>query len=169
MRRSLGFRGRGGARLGRRLFRRDSGAVVVEFAATATLLMMTFFGIFQTCLALYAYSFVSDAARLATRYAVVRGSSCTGMADCGITAAQIQTYVQGLAYPGINASGLAATTSWLSASSTQPTTWTVCANQCNARGNAVKIKVTYAIPIFLPYWKKGTISASGTSQMVISN
>lgn len=163
---------RGGSaeiRLRRLFFRGDSGVMTVEFAITSTVLMMTVFGIIQACLALYAYNFVSDVARVATRYAVVRGSSCTGMSDCGITAAAIQTYVRGEIYPGINASSLTASTTWLSASSTQPTTWTACASQCNAPGNAVQVQVTYAVPIFLPYWKKGTINVTSTSQMVISN
>ena len=153
----------------RRLFHGESGVAVVEFAIAATVLFSLVFGIIQTCFALYTYNYVSDAARAATRYAMVRGSSCSGMSDCGITSAQIQTYVQGAAYPGINSSKLSASATWLSASATEPTTWTACEDQCNAPGNAVQVTVTYAVPVFLPYWKHGTINVSSTSQMVISN
>ncbi|MGA3334084.1 MAG: TadE/TadG family type IV pilus assembly protein [Terracidiphilus sp.] len=147
----------------------SSGSIAVEYAITASLLMTLLFGIFQTCFALYSFNFVSDAARAATRYAIVRGSSCTGMSDCGITAAQIQSYVRGIAYPGIKSSNLNTTTTWLSASASPPTTWTACANQCNAPGNAVKVQVTYAFPMFIPYWKSTTLNLTSTSQMVIWN
>jgi Flp pilus assembly protein TadG len=147
----------------------ESGTSLVEFAICASVLLALVFGIIELSLALYSYNYVSDAARVATRYAVVRGSACSGMPDCGITADQLQTYVQGIAYPGIKAANLAVSTTWLSASSSQPTTWTACANQCNAPGNAVEIEVTYSFPLFLPFWKSTSLSLSSTSQMVISN
>jgi Flp pilus assembly protein TadG len=147
----------------------DDGTATVEFAITASILLMLMFGIIELCFAFYAYNYVSDAARQATRYAVVRGSSCTGMPDCGITAAELQTYVRGIAYPGINPANLTASTTWLSVSSSLPTTWTACAYQCNAPGNAVEIDVTYAFPLFIPFWKSRSLSLSSTSQMVISD
>jgi Flp pilus assembly protein TadG len=147
----------------------EAGTALVEFAISASVLLMLVFGIIEMSYALYAYNYVSDAARVATRYAVVRGSSCSGMPDCGITATQLQTYVQGIAYPGIKPGSLTATTTWLSASSSQPTTWTVCAGQCNSPGNAVEIQMTYAFPLFLPFWKSTSLSLKSTSQMVISN
>ena len=154
---------------GRRLFHGDSGAMLVEFAVTASLLFMLAFGIVQTCLAMYAFEFVTDAAAIAARYAAVRGSACTGISNCGITSAAINTYVQGIAYPGIDSSNLSATATWLSASASQPTTWTACANQCNATGNAVKVQVKYTVPLFLPYWKSTSIPVSSSAQMVIVN
>jgi Flp pilus assembly protein TadG len=147
----------------------DAGTAMVEFAISASVLLMLVFGIIEMSYALYAYNYVSDAARVATRYAVVRGSGCTGMPDCGITSGQLQTYVQGIAYPGIKPGSLTATTTWLSASSSQPTTWTACGGQCNSPGNAVEIQVTYAFPLFLPFWKSTSLSLKSTSQMVISN
>ncbi len=157
------------ATLFRAFLRRDVGATLVEFAVATSLLFMMLFGIIQCCLALYTYNYVSDAARVATRYSAVRGSSCTGMPDCGITGAQIQTYLRSIPYPGINASNLSASAAWLSASSAPPTTWTACANQCNAPGNAVQVTVTYAFSLNIPYWKNATVNMSSTSQMVISN
>jgi Flp pilus assembly protein TadG len=147
----------------------ESGTSLVEFAISASLLLMLMFGIIEICFALYTYNYVSDAARVATRYAVVRGSSCTDMPDCDITAAEVQTYVRGIAYPGINPANLTTSTTWLSASSSQPTTWTACAGQCNAPGNAVEIQVTYAFPLFVPFWRSSSLSLTSTSQMVISN
>lgn len=151
------------------VFLADRGSALVEFALSSVVVMMSMFGLIQCCLALYSYNFVSDASRSATRYAVVRGSNCSGMPDCGITAAQLQTWVQQNAYPGINPSKLTASVTWFSASATQPTTWTVCGSQCNAPGNAIKVQVTYAFPLNIPFWKNSNINLTSTSQMVISN
>lgn len=147
----------------------DSGAAIIEFALSASLLLMLLFGIIQVCLALYVFNYVSDASREAARYAIVRGSSCSGMPDCGATQTTIQTYVRGFNYPGIDASEVNITVTWLSASSTQPTTWTVCATQCNAPGNAVRVQTTYNLPLNIPFLKDYTANLSSTSQMVISN
>jgi Flp pilus assembly protein TadG len=152
-----------------RLYGGESGTTIVEFAVSTSVLFMLAFGIIQTCLAMYAYEYVSDAAASAARYAAVRGGSCTGLSTCGASSAQIQTYVQSIAYPGIRASSLGATATWLSASSAQPTTWTACGNQCDATGNAVNVRVTYTIPLYLPYWRSTSISVSSASQMVIVN
>jgi Flp pilus assembly protein TadG len=162
----LGAPARGNA-MGRR-FLDDTGATLVEFALSVLILMAILFGIIETCFGLYACNYVSDAAREATRYAIVRGSSCTGMPDCGATQAQIQTYVSSLTYPGINTSNVTVTVTWLSLNSTPPTAWTACAGQCNAPGNAVQVQVTYPFALNIPSWKKSTVNLNSTSQAVIS-
>src|SRR4051794_4143568 len=56
----------------------ESGATMVEFAFATTILFALVFGIIQISMALYSYHFTADAAREATRWAIVRGSlSCT--------------------------------------------------------------------------------------------
>ena len=147
----------------------DSGSAIVEFAVASTVLFMMLFGIIQACLALYTYNYISDAARVATRYASVRGSSCSGMSDCGATASQIQTYLRGIPYPGIKSSNLTVAATWFSASSAPPTTWTACGSQCNAPGNEVQVTVTYAFSLNIPFWKKAAINMSSASQTVIYN
>lgn len=55
----------------------EEGATLVEIALSASVLFVMLFGIIEVCMALYSYNFVSEAAREATRYAVVRGpNSC---------------------------------------------------------------------------------------------
>jgi Flp pilus assembly protein TadG len=147
----------------------DSGATIVEFAVSASVILLFLFGIIQCALALYSYNYVGDAARVGTRYASVRGASCTGLTNCGATSAQIQTYLRSIRYPGINANNLTVTTTWLSASSSEPTTWTVCASQCNAPENAVRVQVSYAYSLNIPFWKNANINIGSTSQVVISN
>jgi Flp pilus assembly protein TadG len=147
----------------------ESGTALVEFAIASSVLLMLMFGIIELCFALYTYNYVSDAARVATRYAVVRGSSCTALPDCGITAGELQNYVRGIGYPGINPRKLTVRTTWLSFNPGPPTTWDACAGQCNEPSNAVKIQVSYDFPLFLPFWRSTSLQLTSTSQMVISN
>ncbi|HEY1581193.1 MAG TPA: TadE/TadG family type IV pilus assembly protein [Terracidiphilus sp.] len=153
----------------RRLRRDRSGAALVEFALCSVVFMMMTFGLIEGCFALYSYNFVSDAARWGARYAVVRGANCSIMPDCGITSAQMQTALRANVFPGINSNNLTASVTWYSASTSQPTTWTVCGTQCNSPGNAVNVHVSYSFPLGIPFWRGRTLGLSSTSQMVISN
>lgn len=155
-----------------RAIRGDEGASVLEFALVSTVFFALLIGCFEMLLALYTFHFVSDAAREASRYAIVRGStSCTNtpnLTNCNATAAQIQTYIRSLTYPGITPNSLSVTTTWLAASSTTPTTWSACAGSCNAPGNGVKVVVTYPFSFSVPFVPKATLNLTSTSQMVIS-
>jgi|ERR1017187_2937212 Flp pilus assembly protein TadG len=174
------YRGRGlrqkpddrkGARQNRQRMVCERGQATVEMALASMILLSMFIGIIEMALALYTYDFISEAAREGARYAMVRGSSCTILTNCGATPAQIQTYLQGLSYGGsASAIYMTVTTTWLSASTTIPTTWTSCgATECNTPGNAVQVKVSYAFPLTLPWMAKSTLNLSSTSQMVITN
>lgn len=150
----------------------SEGAALVEFAVSCLILIPMFFGFIETCMAFYTYNFVSDAAREATRYAMVRGSSsCAntpGLPNCNITtAAPLQSYVDSLPYPGLNPNNLVVTVKFWRASTTLPTTWTTqCV--CNQPGNQVQVFVRYNFPIGIPFWKVTTISIGSVSSMVIS-
>ena len=150
----------------------SEGAVLVEFAVSCLILLPMFFGFIETCLAFYTYNFVSDAAREASRYAMVRGAnSCTnlpGLTDCNMTtSAPLKSYVNSLPYPGLNPSNLVVTVKFWKASTTLPTTWTTqCV--CNQSGNQVQVFVRYNFPIGIPFWKVTTISIGSVSSMVIS-
>ena len=151
----------------------ESGASLVEFTVSAAVLFMALFGIIQCSLGLYAYNYVSDAAREGTRYAIVRGTKCSAppMTNCQATQADIQTYLRGFQYPGIDVNNLTATANWYSASATTPTTWAACGtgNACKVPGNAVQVQVRYTFPLRIPYWKNSSVSIASISQMVISN
>jgi Flp pilus assembly protein TadG len=150
----------------------EEGAAIVEFAMSAIVLLCMMIGIMELSLALYSHDYVSEAAREGSRYAMVRGStSCLNtpsLTNCNATAALIQSYVQGLGFPGIGSTSTTVTTTWLSASATQPTTWTACANTCNAPGNLVKVRVVYSFPLSIPFISSQTLSIGSTSQMVIA-
>jgi Flp pilus assembly protein TadG len=130
-------------------------------------------GGFQMFAALYVYHYVSYAAREASRYAIVRGNECsgTGMPNCpDATPAQIQTYVEDLGFPGINSNDMTVNTTWLTASATQPETWTACGttNACQAPGNQVKVQVIYSFPLRIPFVKNQTLNIASTSALVVS-
>lgn len=146
---------------------------MVETAFACTIFLAMLIGVFQMMLALYAFHFVADAAREASRYAIVRGStSCTNtpaLSNCNATSDQIQAYIRGLKYPGIKSDNLTVTTTWKTASTTIPTTWSTCSSgTCNAPGNQVKVVVTYAFPFSVPFVPRSTINLTSTSRMVIS-
>jgi Flp pilus assembly protein TadG len=140
----------------RRASRDESGSSLVEFAITSTILFMLVFGVMAICLALYSYNVVSEAAREATRYAIVRGSACTKTVPCKATSGQIETYVQNLGFPGI-----------------APTSLTVTSDCCwpngdKNPGSPVKVTVQYTFPLAIPFVPTRTLTMSSTSQMLIS-
>ncbi|MDB5073764.1 MAG: TadE family protein [Candidatus Eremiobacteraeota bacterium] len=138
---------------------RERGNALVEFAIASTAALTLMLGIIDSARALYTYHLVSSAARQGTRYAMVRGSSCTA-AGCPASADTIQTYVRGLA-PGIDPSSLAVTTTWSSASGcTDP------ANQ--GAGCVVAVNASYPFRFIIPLLPRFTMTMSSTSQIVIS-
>lgn len=152
---------------------REEGATLVEMALCSSVLLSMVFGIIGLSMAFYAYDFVSNAAREGARWAIVRGSqSCSNtpnLTNCNATAAQIQSYIQGLGYPGITSANVNVTTTWFTASAAPPTTWSTCTSgTCNIPGNGVQVKVTYAVPLGVPFVNVTTMTLGSTSFMVIS-
>lgn len=152
--------------------RGDEGASLVEMALACAVLFAVLFGLFEMTLAFYTYHFVSEAAREATRWAIVRGSQCStntpALNDCNASTSDIQNYVQNLGYPGLSAANLTVTTAWLQQTAPPNATWAACAGECNSPGNQVQVTVAYAFPLTIPYWKSTTLNVSSTSTMVIS-
>jgi Flp pilus assembly protein TadG len=170
----------------------EEGTTLVEWGLVcAFVLLPILFGIFQFAFALYSYSFVSDAARKATRYAVVRGVESCAIAtaafpDCNLSPTSsgnpLQTLVRNMGYPGLNPNNITVTTTWWSENVVNPGTgaystadWnTQCTstdlngNVCNTPGDAVRVVVTYAFPFGIPFFGKN-LNLSSTSQMMISD
>lgn len=155
-----------------RRFMGEAGGSIVEMALSSSILFASFFGFFEASLASFAYQYVSDASREATRWAIVRGSTCStntpGLDHCGATALDVQTYIRGLRYPGIVTANLTAATTWYSPSASTPTTWTLCSSgTCNTPGNLVKVNVNYAYGFNIPFGPKKNLTITSTSQMVV--
>lgn len=153
--------------------RDEQGALLTEAAISSVVVLALLFGICQMSYAMYLYHYASEAAREATRYAIVRGStSCTNtpnLTNCNATSDEIQTWVRSLGYPGITSSNVSVSTSWYSASGTMPTTWSSCASgTCNAPGNMVAVTVSYPLSFHIPFSSSFSLNLTSTSQMVIS-
>ena len=146
--------------------RGEQGSAIVETAISMVLLLTVLFGVIEICLALYTYHYISDAAREGTRYAIVRGSACEAPGNpCPATAAEVQSYVQGLGFPGISSSAMTVTTAW----SAYPVGGTCSPSaSCNNPGNLVTVTVNYKFPLSIPFVPNSNISMSSTSAMVIS-
>ena len=149
----------------RGLLRNEEGQSALEAALSFTIILTLFFGVMEVCMALYGYHFISEAAREGSRYAMVRGSSCSGSASaCPAQASDVQTFVRGLDYPGISAANIAVTTTW-------PTTGASCTPSslpCNNPGNQVQVKVQYRFPLSIPFVPSSTLTMASTSKMAIS-
>ncbi len=147
------------------LLRNEEGQSVVETALSSMVILTLFLGVMEVCMALYGYHFISEAAREGTRYAMVRGSSCSGSASaCPAQASDVQTYVRGLDYPGISAANITVTTTW-------PTTGASCTPSslpCNNPGNLVQVKVQYRFPLSIPFVPSSILTMASTSKMAIS-
>lgn len=127
-------------------------------------LMTVLFGALDFGRAIYSYNFVSYAAHQATRYALVRGSTCSGLGSgCPATGTDISNYVLSLAPSGVTKAAITVTSLCGSA----PPVGT-CASPNNSPGNVVKVTVQYQFPFLFGFVSKGSIPMSSSSQMVIA-
>jgi Flp pilus assembly protein TadG len=158
---------------GQRSVRGEEGSVIVESALSIIILLTFLFGVIEAGFALYSYHFISEAAREGTRYAIVRGSlagtaKCTapGPPTCIAQAADIQTYVKNLGFPGINPGNMTVASAW----SIYPNAKSCpAAGPCNSAGNLVTITVTYNFPFRVPFVPAQTWAMTSRAAMIIQN
>lgn len=155
----------------------EQGGSLVEMALSCLVLIPILFGIIQLSIGLYCYHFAADAARDATRWAIVRGSTCnaifgsgycspTSSGGTGATGADIAQYVKTLGYP--YSASVTTVAKWCVNDGAIPATWTSCSTtQNNAPGNLVQVTVSYSYPLAIPFIKKNTINLSSVSSMTI--
>lgn len=120
-----------------------------------TALMTFVFVLMEICIVFYSYGMISECAREATRYAIVRGSTCltSSSTSCTASAATINTYATGRGYPNIGGGTPVATTTFPDG------------NQ--APGSRVKVAVTYTVSIKLPFVPKNSLALNSSSEMYI--
>lgn len=162
----------------------EQASSLVETAVASMIFFAVLLGIFQFALGFYIYHYSSNAARQASRYAIVRGSNCsanlpaaTSSFHCNASESDIAAYIKGLGYPGVDAAHNLDVTVNSCAGSLQtgangkPTTsWSPCirGTSYNDPGDQVKVTVTYAFPLVVPFWKAQSVGISSTSSMVYS-
>ena len=158
--------------------RKEDGSAIVEMAFSSIIVLAMLFGMFEAFFALYGYHYISYAAREGARYDAVRGADCSidssTMPDCPADQDNITAYIKGLNYPGINPNDITVTPSWHStnlAVPTYPPAYTSCdqtPTDCNLPGMRVRITVTYAFPVPIPFLSSLTYKMSSTSSMTIT-
>lgn len=153
--------------------RDETGSTTVEFSITLSLLLTCIFGIMVCSMALYADHFVTDAAKEATRYAMVRGSSWGGTScstyasySCVASTSNVTSFVDSLAPPGISTSGISVTTTWPGTDPTGQACDTAAGS--NSPACVVNVQVQYSFKFLLPFVKFSTINLSGVSSDVIT-
>lgn len=172
----------------------ERGSALVEFAFICILFFTMILGIIDFGRALYAYSFVSNTAREAARWAIVNGStcgndvapgSCSAPVSCSsggvcstctsgctsASAADIQNYVIMLAPPGIDTTSTGCSGSpCLTTTATWPGNGTTaCPANSNAPPCPVQVQVQYQFNFLYPMIRATSITMSSTSQMIISH
>jgi Flp pilus assembly protein TadG len=153
----------------------ERGDGMIEFAVVAIVLFTCLFGIIDCSRALYAYHFASYAAREATRYAMVRGStwgstSCasTFTFSCNATTANVKAYVQSIVPLGIDSgSPLSVTTTWPGTELAGSATTCSTENGNNSPGCLVMVQISYSFNYILPFLPTSTLALKSTSEVVI--
>lgn len=170
----------------RRVFDRlgsDRGASLVEYAIVCVISLTMLFGIIDFGRALYAYHFVSNAARTATRWAAVNGSDCATDSSCAApaTTSDIDNYVKNIVPLGVDVSKITVNPGSLpywpvgtTCTRTDPPTPSgctppVCSTTQNAPGCTVQVEVQYVFNFLVPLVRSSSITMTSTSQMVIAH
>ena len=133
----------------RRLLKNDRGSALVDFALSSVLLFSIIFGIIDFGRALYAYDAISNAARIGTRYAIVRG----GATSDPVSASTVAWYVANHCCAGLDPNAITVTTTW---------------SPNNQPGGTVNVQVQYSLTFMLPFLPTTAVPMSASSQMVIS-
>lgn len=141
----------------------ESGQSMIEMAVALPVLFALIFCFMELCMAVYSYDMISESAREGTRYAMVRGASCPTASSptCEATAAQVNSYVEGLGWPNIAGGTMSVCTYYNNnACNTNP-------SGSEAKGNPVKVSITYTFPITMPFVPNHAITMTSSSQMNI--
>jgi hypothetical protein len=151
----------------------ESGSSLVEFALCLVVMLTVVFAIFDCSRALYVDHYVANVARDAARYAMVRGSTWSGIScpttssyGCFANNSDITSYVQSITPLGIKSQSppLTVTASW---PGTTPA-GTSCGADAYAPGCVVKVEVDYAFNFILPFMPQNTLLLSSTASTAIS-
>ncbi len=169
--------------------RGERGASLVEYAFVLLLFLSVTFGISAFGHALYVYHFLNNAAKEATRWASVNGSTCNSDSSCNgsglivqntapATAADVTTFVTNITPTGIDPTQVTVTTCGVSdrpvctassASGPEVCTTTVGAIAAtpNYPGCTVQVQVQYNLTFIFPLISTTSVPMSSTSDMII--
>ena len=127
------------------------GETMVEFALSVVLLLMVVFSVFESVRLLLAYTTVTNAAQVGTRYAIVHGN------DDSASTSTIQSVVINYLH-----------TAPISAGNATITVSYPDANSCTRPGCHVQISVSYPYDEWITYFKLPSFTVESTSEGVIT-
>jgi len=167
--------------------RGQRGASLVEYAFVLILFLSLLFGISGFGHALFVYHHLNNAAKEATRYAAVRGLTCSDDSSClasnsasGVagptTVDDVKAFVVSITPSSIDSTYITANmtvcgvtgTICSPAITTAPTACNTAAT-ANKPGCTVKVTVNYSYDFMFPLIRTTPISMSSTSDMVIAH
>jgi Flp pilus assembly protein TadG len=138
-----------------------------------SIILAALFGVIYVSMALYTDHFVGNAAKEATRYAMVRGSSWNGAActttstfSCTATSTDITNYVESTMPPGLTTNDLTVTTTWPGTGPSGSACDTTNGN--NSPYCSVSVKVSYSFEWFLPFLPQNTLQLTSNSTVAIT-
>ena len=155
----------------RRLRKEDRGNALVEFAVTIAVLLTVLFGIIDVGRALFAYDWVYNSARQATRWAMVRGAFCNNnganLPGCPADKDTITNYVKNSDGTGLDISGI-------------DTSQVMVHSQCFATHNInptppcavpgwIQVQVQYQFHFISPFMFQTPWTMTSTSERVVQN
>lgn len=149
----------------RRLFQRQGGATLVEFAVSLSAMLTFVFVMLEVCIAIYTYAMVSDCAKEGSRWAITRGSTCqtSGSNSCTATHTQIEAHATGMGFPNPGGGTMTATATFPDST----ITGSPCATTPNAPTCHVLVTISYTMPIRLPFVPRNSLSWTTSSEMII--
>ena len=142
------------------------------------MLMTVVFGIIGFVMMIFAWNFISDAAREGTRYAMVHGSTCEDSSgaepvSCALSSDQISSYIKGLSPSAFITSGIDVVVHCGPGGPNPP------GGDCGATdpgpgdtandapGNVVYVQITYKFTLFQKLLNTPPISMKTSSERVI--
>ena len=170
--------------------RAERGTTLVEFALVFILFMTLILGVIGFGHGLFVYHHLNNAAKEATRYAAVRGSTCSNDLSClasnsasGIagptTKADVKKYVQNITPQSIDATKLTVTVCGVSdaaaCAASAPAVCTAAVGSGSSlvpatsyyHGCTVQVQVQYVYNFIVPLVGATPINMSSTSDMII--
>jgi len=159
----------------------EDGSTLVEFAIIFIMFMTMILGIAGFGHALYAYHFVNHAAKEASRWAAVNGSTCNADNSCNGTApmnngpanaTDIQAFVTKITPLGIDSSKVTVTTTWPTVTGSPQICSTAVGGvgpTINYPGCTVQVTVSYPFTFIFPLLPTNPLTLSSTSEMVIAH
>jgi Flp pilus assembly protein TadG len=143
---------------------------MMEFAIAATAVMLLVFGILEFGRVMYLYHTVSNAARLGSRWAMVRGADCVSPLDhCNADSGDIQTWVQSQVPAAVDGNIFTVSAAWSTSTDPSGDCTETDPSGANLKGHVVCVTVSYPFHFALPFISTTTLSLSSTSRMIIAN